>query len=183
MIVAVVSPAVALRLAVPLVLGAAVLSLVALLTYRRSPHVDAPGPTPDVTGPSSADVVPVIGGRAFALVPALILAAVLTAALLVGRWGAAVLGPKGAVFASGAAGLADAHAGALSAATQFSRGVLGMGPTLAAVGIALVANSIVKCIVAFVAGGGRFGGRFAAGLAPSVLTVAAALGVVWTIAG
>jgi len=85
------------------------------------------------------------------------------------------------VFASGAAGLADAHAGALSAATQFSRGVLGMGAALAAVGVALVANSIVKCVVAFVAGGGRFGGRFAFGLVPSVLTVVAGLGIVWSV--
>lgn len=180
-IVAVVSPAVALRLAVPLVLGAAVLSLVAVLTYRRSPPVDAPGDVSAGTDPSAAAAVPPIGGRAFALVPALVLATVLTAALLVGRWGAAVLGPKGAVFASGAAGLADAHAGALSAATQFGRGVLGMGATLAAVGVALLANSIVKCIVAFVAGGGRFGARFALGLVPSVLTVAAALGIVWSL--
>ena len=190
-IVAVVSPPVALRLAVPLVLGAVVLSLAAMLTYRRSPPADASADAPsdlvddgsDGTDPSLADSdrIPVIGGRAFALVPAIVLATVLTAALLVGRWGAAVLGPKGAVFASGAAGLADAHAGALSAATQFSRGVLGMEATLAAVGVALVANSIVKCIVAFVAGGGRFGGRFAIGLVPSVLTVMAALGVVWTV--
>ena len=42
-IIAVVSPAVALRLAVPLVLGAAVLSLVAVLTYRRS----SPSATPE----------------------------------------------------------------------------------------------------------------------------------------
>jgi len=98
-IIAVVSPSVALRLAVPLVLGAAVLSLVAVLTYRRSPPVAAPGDAPDDgsdgTDPSSTEHVPVIGGRAFALVPALILATVLTTALLVGRWGAAVLGPKG----------------------------------------------------------------------------------------
>jgi len=85
------------------------------------------------------------------------------------------------VFASGAAGLADAHAGALSAATQFSRGVLDMGAALAAVCAALVANSIVKCVVAFVTGGSRFGGRFALGLVPSVLTVMAGLGIVWLV--
>lgn len=180
-IVAVVSPAVAVRLAVPLVLGAAVLSLVAVVTYRHSPPVDRPGATSDGTSPAPAGITPVIGGRAFALVPALVLATVLTAALLVGRWGAAVLGPKGAVFASGAAGLADAHAGALSAATQFSRGVLGMGATLAAVGVALVANSIVKCVVAFVSGGSRFGVRFAFGLVASVLTVVATMAIVWSL--
>jgi len=179
-IVAVVSPAVALRLALPLVLGAAVLCLVAVLTYRHLPPVNAPEANSDDTRPSPVDADPVVGGRAFALVPALILATVLTAALLVGRWGAAVLGPKGAVFASGAAGLADAHAGALSAATQFSRGVVGMAAALAAVGVALVANSMVKCVVAFIAGGGRFGGRFALGLVPSVLTVVAGLGIVWS---
>jgi len=56
-----------------------------------------------------------------------------------------------------------------------------MGAALAAVGVALVANSIVKCVVAFVAGGGRFGGRFAFGLVPSVLTVVAGLGIVWSV--
>ena len=80
-----------------------------------------------------------------------------------------------------AAGLADAHAGALSAATQFSRGVLGLGAALAAIGVALVANSIVKCVVAFVAGGGRFGGRFTLGLLPSVLTVVGCLIIVWSV--
>jgi hypothetical protein len=87
--IAVVSPAVALRLAVPLVMGAVVLSLVAVLTYRRPPPVTTPGDAPDDgsdgTDPPSTEHVPVIGGRAFALVPALILATVLTAALLVGR--------------------------------------------------------------------------------------------------
>ena len=129
----------------------------------------------------SGEHVPGTGGRALALVPALILATVLTAALLVGRWSAGVLGPKGAVFASGAAGLADAHAGALSTATQFSRGVLGMAAALAAIGVAFVANSVVKCIVALVAGGRRFGVRFALGLVPSVLTVVAGLGIAWSV--
>ena len=184
-IITVVSPAVALRLAVPLALGAIVLSAAAVLTYRHPPHGFSPEDTfhdeSSGTDPSSIEHIPAIGGRAFALVPALVLATVLTAALLAGRWGAAVLGPKGAVFASGAAGLADAHAGALSAATQFSRGVLGIGAALAAIGVALVANSIVKCSVAFVAGGGRFGRRFAFGLLPSLLTVVGCLTIVWTV--
>ena len=184
-IITVVSPAVALRLAVPLALGAIVLSLAAVLTYRRPPPGLAPGDAlrneSDGSDPSSTERVPVIGGRAFALVPAVVLASVLTTALLVGRWAAAVLGPRGAVFASGAAGLADAHAGALSAATQFSRGVLGLGAALAAIGVALVANSIVKCVVAFVAGGVRFGGRFTLGLLSSVLTVVGCLIIVWSV--
>ena len=185
-IIAVVSPAVALRLVIPLLLGAAVLSLLAVLAYRRAtptePTAIAPDDESGGAAPAPGAFVPVVGGRAFALVPALVLAAVLTAALLVGRWGAAILGPKGAVFASGAAGLADSHAGALSAATQFSRGVVGMGVALTAVCAALVANSIVKCVVAFVAGGARFGRQFALGLVPSVLTATAGMGIVWLVA-
>jgi uncharacterized membrane protein (DUF4010 family) len=176
-IMAVVSPAIALRLLLPLLAGAAVLSFVALLAYRRSTRAHRT----DTGDQASPDTLPVIGGRAFALVPALVLATVLTAALLVGRWGAAVLGPKGAVFASGAAGLADAHAGALSAATQFSRGGLGMGAALAAVGAALLANSLVKCVVAYVAGGARFCGRFVAGVVPSIFTVGVGLVVTWSL--
>ena len=56
-----------------------------------------------------------------------------------------------------------------------------MGASLAAVCAALVANSIVKCAAAFVVGGSRFGGRFALGLVPSVLTVMAGLGIVWLV--
>jgi uncharacterized membrane protein (DUF4010 family) len=76
--------------------AAVVLTSVAVLVYRGSDSKQ-PDPKP--------------AGRPFALRPALILAAVLTVALLLGRWGADVLGPQGAVLVAGAAGLADAPPG------------------------------------------------------------------------
>ena len=170
-IMIVVSPHVALRLALPLACGGVVLSLAAIYFYRRPKRALAPeGETP-LSGDSGSP----IGGRAFALMPALILAVVLTAALLVGRWGAAVFGSKGAVFASGAAGLADAHAGAISAATLFSKGELHIDAAIAAVAAALAVNTVVKCVVAFAAGGTRFGWRFSVGVVPAVLVVLAVL--------
>ncbi|NNN02307.1 MAG: MgtC/SapB family protein [Acidimicrobiaceae bacterium] len=104
----------------------------------------------------------------FALLPALTLSGVLTAALLAARWGMAHLGTRGAVLVAGAAGLADAHGGSLSAATLFNQGQLNLPSTLAAVGAAVGANTLVKCVIAFVAGGRRFGWRFAIGVVPSI---------------
>lgn len=99
----------------------------------------------------------------------------LTTALLVERGGSSVFGAKGAVIAAGAAGLADAHGGALSAVTLFSRGDLSLNATLIAIGAALVVNSIVKGILVFVTGRARFGRRFLWGIVPSLAVFVVAL--------
>ncbi|HEY5154782.1 MAG TPA: DUF4010 domain-containing protein [Acidimicrobiales bacterium] len=187
-ILAVVNSEVVSHLWPSLLAGGAVLATIAWLGYRGGePSADAganPEDALEPTVPTGAQTAAEAGaqseaqmaadkpgGRPFAFVPALVLAGVLTLALLVGRWGAATFGPKGAVFAAGAAGLADAHAGALSATTLFQQGDLGLAATLLAIGAALAANSVVKCVVAFSSGGRRFGLRFAAGLVPSIAVV------------
>jgi uncharacterized membrane protein (DUF4010 family) len=117
------------------------------------------------------------GGRPFTILPALVLAGVLTLALLVGRWGAATLGPKGAILAAGATGLADAHAGGLAATALFQQGHLGLPACLIAIGASLATNTVVKCLLAFSFGGPRFGWRFSAGVVPAMVVVCLGLGL------
>jgi uncharacterized membrane protein (DUF4010 family) len=114
--------------------------------------------------------------------PTLVLAAVLTAALLVGRWGAEVLGPRGAVLAAGAAGLADAHAGSVAAASLAAKGDITVDTALVATAAALGANLLVKALLAFTAGGRRFGLAFVAAMAPA-LAFGAALAITMAVSG
>ncbi len=117
------------------------------------------------------------GDRPFGLRPALLLAGVLTVALLVGRWVVDVIGPRATLLASGGAGLADAHAGALAAATLHQRGQVGVSTALLGVAAALCTNTVVKCTLAFVAGGRRFGWRFTAGVLPAYAVFVAATAI------
>lgn len=155
------------RLWPPVVAGAVVLVVIAAVVYLGGGHAeDNPSPEQDA-GTKAAN-------RPFALRPALILAAVLTLALLVGRWGADVLGSGGTVLAAFAAGLADAHAGAVAAASLAAKGDITVDTALVAIAAALGSNLIVKTVLAFTAGGRRFGLRFLAGMTPP----AVAFGVV-----
>lgn len=108
--------------------------------------------------------------RPFALGPAVLLAAVLTAALLLGRWGQEAFGAAGSVVVSGVAGLADAHAGALAAVQLAAEGQIPAQTAAWAVAAALATNTALKILLAFAAGGLAVGARFAALL---VLPVAA----------
>ena len=150
LIMTVVSPTIAAHLVLPALVGALGLSVVSILGGRSHPTID-PRPTPQ-------------GERVVTLTPALVLAVILTAALFVARWGVQVLGARGAVIAVGAAGLADAHGGSLSAATLFVKGALDLNVTLVAIGAAITTNTLVKCAVAYVAGGARFARRFSVGV-------------------
>lgn len=145
------------RLWPPVTAGALVLGVVVAAVYRGGRAETAPEETAQqqTTPPS----------RPFALRPALILAAVLIFALLVGRWGADVLGPQGAVLAAFAAGLADAHAGSVAAASLAAKGAITVDTALVAIAAALGSNLIVKCLLALTAGGRRFGLAFLAGMA------------------
>jgi uncharacterized membrane protein (DUF4010 family) len=172
LVMVVVSPSLALRLVVPIILGVASLSLIGWLGYRKARAARA----------ASSEAQAPVSGRPFSLLPALVLAAILTAALLVGRWGSVSFGPRGAVIAAGAAGLADAHGGALSAATLFAHGNLAWHEALWAIGAAIGSNSVVKCVVALATGGAGFARRFAVGVVLSVAVFLAALGVVIAVA-
>lgn len=142
--------------------GAIGLTGVAVFVYRGAASTD-----PDHT---AADTEAQPSERPFALKPALILTAVLTLALLLGRWGSDVLGPQGAVLAAFVAGLADAHAGSVAAASLAAQGDLDVNTALIAISAALGSNLIVKCVLAFTAGGRRFLLGFLAGMAvPTVL--------------
>jgi len=98
--------------------------------------------------------------RPFDIKPVLLLAAVLTLALLLGRWGAAVFGTTGLTAVSALIGLADSHAAALAAAQLEAAGSVSTTAALFAIAAALAANMIVKIVLAFVAGGMRIGARF-----------------------
>ena len=108
-----VDAAVLRRLWPPVLAAVLVLAGVIAVVYRRAAR-DGAQPDPDENA-----AVPT--GRPFSLRPALVLTAVLVSALMVGRWGAEVLGPQGAVLAAFAAGLADAHAGSVAAAERARR--------------------------------------------------------------
>ncbi|MCB0939693.1 MAG: MgtC/SapB family protein [Mycobacterium sp.] len=157
------------RLWLPVLAGLLVLLVVAAMVYRGASRArDQDAAEPD-------EPHPIPEGRPFALRPALILAAVLTGALLVGRWGAAVLGPRGAVLAAFAAGLADAHAGSVAAASLAAKGDITVDTALVSVAAALGSNLIVKTVLAFTAGGRRFGLGFLAAMAVPSLVFGAAL--------
>ncbi len=163
-----VDPQVFRRLWPPVLAGALVLAGVAAYVYRgavRDNHA------------VSAEVADTPAGRPFSLRPALILTGVLVFALLLGRWGADVLGPRGAVLAAFGAGLADAHAGSVAAASLAAKGDIPVTIALAAVAAALGSNLLVKIALAFSAGGRRFGLGFLAGMAAPTLVFAAALTV------
>lgn len=148
------------RLWPPVAAGAVVLVGIAALVYRGAGR-----PAENAAVPNE-NAEPAPPSRPFALRPALILAAVLTLALLVGRWGADVLGTEGTVLAAFAAGLADAHAGSVAAASLAAKGAISVDTALVAVAAALGSNLIVKTVLAFTAGGRRFGLRFLAGMVP-----------------
>ncbi len=157
------------RLWPPVLAGLVVLLVAAALVYRRASTGSDQG------ADESDEPRPIPEGRPFALRPALILAAVLTLALLVGRWGADVFGPRGAVLAAFAAGLADAHAGSVAAASLAAKGDISVDTALISVGAALGSNLIVKTVLAFTAGGRRFGFGFLTAIAVPSLVFGAAL--------
>jgi uncharacterized membrane protein (DUF4010 family) len=165
-VVGYVDPQVFRRLWPPVVAGAVVLAAVAGYVYRRAGGDEREVPANPAATPAS---------RPFALRPALILTAVLVFALLLGRWGADVLGPRGAVLAAFGAGLADAHAGSVAAATLAAKGDITVNTALVAVAAALASNLLVKIGLAFSAGGRRFGLGFVAGMTAPTLVFAAAL--------
>jgi uncharacterized membrane protein (DUF4010 family) len=157
------------RLWPPVVVAAFVLVGVAAFVYRRATRTHQQN-----AGESDA-AEPAKASRPFALWPALVLAVVLTFALLVGRWGADMLGPNGVVLATFAAGLADAHAGAVAAASLAAKGDVTVDTALVAVAAALGSNLLVKTVLAFTAGGRRFGLGFLAGMAVPAVVFGVAL--------
>ena len=120
-----------------------------------------------------------VGRRPFDLIPALILTGILTGFLVLAAFAENVLGWGAAVVTIAAAGLADSHAGALTAANLASQGTLTTETAALAAMAALAANTVVKLILAHVAGGRRASTTLAALFAGPM--VAVVLGLVITL--
>ncbi|MCW1958047.1 MAG: hypothetical protein KIH64_005785, partial [Mycobacterium sp.] len=84
-------------------------------------------------------------------------------------------GPRGAVLAAFGAGLADAHAGSVAAASLAAKGDIAVTTALGAISAALGSNLLTKTALAFSAGGRRFGLGFVAGMAAPTLVFSAAM--------
>lgn len=183
------SPEIAIRLWPSCLIGAGVLIALAVLDWRRelgARHSVREAQTETSEIGQSATALETSGERAeatalparpFAFRSALLLALILSCALLVGRWAAAVFGSSGVYLSAGAAGLADAHAGALASAELFSAGALQLSAALIAIGIAILMNTIVKVVIGFSAGGRSFGTRLSLGVVPAVVLFATAIAV------
>ena len=142
----------------PVVAATIVLMVVVAFVYRSASRNRQDAPE---SGEGAAAASP---SRPFALRPALLLAAILTIALLIARWAAAELGPQAVTWTAFAAGLADAHAGSVTAATLAARGDISVDSALVAVAAALGSNLLVKVTLAFTLGSRRFGLGFLAGM-------------------
>jgi uncharacterized membrane protein (DUF4010 family) len=162
-VTAIASPPVALRLLPAIGAGVVVLlAEVAWLVWRTKP-AEAENDEPVVSRPMS-------------LKAALSLAAVLVVFLVITRAAAEWLGGGGVVAAGALGGLADAHAAAIAAASLAPQSI-SVHVAVLACGAALATNTVVKLVLATVAGGPRFALRLAAWLAPVV--VAVGLGMAW----
>lgn len=126
-----------------------------------------PAPSPDEDDPS--EPVGILSGRPFALKPALVLAGVLTAVLLLSRWAIDTFGSVGATVTAAVAGLADAHGTIAATATLVGRGDLGSGEGLVAIALALGTNTVTKVALALAAGGRSFATRYVAGILPAAV--------------
>ena len=146
----------------PCVAGAAVLFAADLWRWVRARRA---GAVEDGSSSLAAE-------RPFALRPVLLLAGVLTGALLLARWAADELGSGGAALAAAAAGLADAHAASLAVVTLHAQGEVSLGTCLLSVGAAIGTNTLTKIVLAYTSGGRRYGRRFVLGVVPSFVVSA-----------
>jgi uncharacterized membrane protein (DUF4010 family) len=129
-------------------------------------------------GPGAASAGEEEHARPFALGPAVVLALVLTGALLLARWGADALGDAGVVGSTALAGFADAHASALAAAQLAADGAIPVDLAALAVAAALATNTVTKVVLAFAAGGLRVGALYTALMLGPVLAFALPLALV-----
>jgi uncharacterized membrane protein (DUF4010 family) len=151
---------VTVRLLPACVAGGLVLGLEAWWLGRRSANPDA--------DTSSA-------GRPFALVPALVLAGIISAVLPVALWMQDRYGANGAVAASATAALADVHGASVAMATLVHSGDIGLATAVTPIGAGLATNTIGKLVAGTVGGGFRFAGALLVCLLPVAVVVGTAL--------
>ena len=159
-VTAVAEPAVTLRLLPAVATGSLVLAAEAWWLGRRVEV--APGATEST-------------GHPCALAPALVLAAIISAVLPLALWLQERYGTAGSMMAAAAGGLADAHGASVAMATLVHNGQASSGTAVAAIGAALVTNTLSKLVVAAATGGPRFAALLLGCLAPVVAVVAATL--------
>lgn len=128
--------------------AAVVYGAVFTLQSLRAPEAEA-----------GTDKAPAISRRS-ALTFGAILAVVLMASAALQRW----FGDAGAAAAAGLAGLVDAHAGAISAASLASSGAMAAQDAVLPILAAVSTNTVTKTVFAFGAGGRRFAWRVVPGL-------------------
>lgn len=114
-------------------------------------------------------------GRPFALVPALVIAAVISAVLLLSTWLNQRYGASGTMLAAATGSLADTHAAAVAVATLAHAGEVSVSLAVAAIGLGLLTNTVSKVVAALVGGGGGFAARVLAWHLPAVAAVGAVL--------
>ncbi|PVZ06316.1 DUF4010 domain-containing protein [Actinomycetospora cinnamomea] len=171
-VVAVASPAVALRL-LPAA-GAGVVVLLAEIAWLWRRTAGAPAPAEDPQTPADENHPAV---RPLSLTATLTLAALLVVLLLGTRLAAELAGSGGVAVAAVVGGLADAHAASVAAATLAGT-VIPVATAAAAAGLALAANTATKLALALAAGGARFAGRLTLLLAAPVAAVATGIALV-----
>jgi len=150
---------VAVRLYPALAAGIALLVGEALLLGRRTA----------TTGPGPAI------GRPFALLPAIVIAGVISGVLLLATWLEHRYGASGATLAAAIGSLADAHASAVAVSTLAHDGELAVTTAVAAVGIGLATNMLSKVTAALAGGGVRFAVATLLWHLPAMVAVAAGI--------
>jgi len=94
-------------------------------------------------------------GRPFALVPALIIAAVISGVLLLAKWLNDVYGASGATLATAVGSLADSHAAAVAVTSLAGSGDVSVRVAVVATSLGVLVNMGSKTVAALT-GGGRF---------------------------
>ncbi len=115
-------------------------------THRTQGDADQPKMNPDQ--PS------------FRLTTAVLISAAIAVVLIVTAWASDRFGVRGSTTVAAIAGFADVHAVSISMATLAKQRTLGEHQAVIAIGVALLANTVTKCILAFTAGGRRVGAEF-----------------------
>ncbi len=110
--------------------------------------------------------------RAFSPLQALLLAALIAAVLLASAWLQDQLGEAGAIAAAMVVALAELHAASASVAQLSAAGDLTQEHARWALVGLLAASGLAKAVLAFIAGGSRYGWRVAGGLAGMVAATA-----------
>lgn len=149
-VVAATSPETFLALAMPLILaGFAAVAYGLIFAFSLG---DSP-----TDGPSNP-------GEAFSFKSALLLAAILAAILVAAAALRTWFGESGLVVAAAVAGFADAHATAVSVASQVAAGKMAARDACMPILVGFTTNSITKIILAIASGSGAFALRVIPGL-------------------